>query len=488
MNALRRCLSVLAVLALTATVPATPSFAQGSTAEEKKLGEQQHPLALREFGGEYDDPELAAFIDRLGEKLVAVTPMAGEDFTFTVVDSDIVNAFAIPGGYVYVSRGLLTLAESEAEVAGVMGHEIGHVVAHHPMKRMGRQQWGGVGAALGQAAGALLGGYFGGETGAQLGAQVLGQASQAGAQLWVQGYSREQELEADQLGVQFLEAAGYDPRAMASFLTALQTSDRLQSELSGRQSEVPSWFRSHPRTADRVAQAAAAAADASPDARDVGRDAYLDAVDGMIFGDNPAQGIVRGNTFEHGPLGIAFDAPEGFTLKNSPEAVTGGDRSGRFMQFSSGRSRSSDPASFIRDEWASKGRVSNLDTLTVGGAPAAIAFAQAQVNGEATDVMLAAIRKGDSMYRFVFGNRQGLQRADVAQFEDSVRSFRSYSGGDDEARRIEVLDVRAGDTVESLSSRMEVEQLPEPWFEAINGFDRGRQLEPGQQVKLVVRR
>lgn len=486
-------LLLLPVFLLLAGLAGAPPAAaqQMTTPEEARLGAEQNPQVLAEFGGAYKDAKLQAFIDEIGRRLVAVTPMKGEKFAFQIVDSDVVNAFALPGGYVYVSRGLLALAESEAEVAGVLGHEIGHVVAHHPTKRLQQQQYAGLGGAAAQVLGGLLGGYFGGEAGAQIGSQLGGSAGQFGATYYVQGYSRDQEFEADQYGVRFLEAAGYEPRAMASFLQALAGYDTLQAKVSGSANTTPSWLMSHPRTPDRVARAAAAAAEQSPGSRDIDRPALLAATDGMIFGDDPSQGVVKGTRFVHPKLRFAFDAPDGFTLKNNPDAVVGRDRGGRLLQFDTATSRGDDPADYLEREWARNGSVDRVDSFSVNGLPAATGIAQVKINGQASDAMLAAIRGGGGqIYRFIFADARGLTRDDLGLFDDCLRTFRTLSAGEAAAIRpmtVKVVTVRPGDSRESLAGRMEVDKYPREWFDLINGFTRGRgDLEAGEQVKLIV--
>ena len=170
----------------------------------------QHPQVLLQFGGAYDDPELQAYVTRTGRQLVAVSELPKEEFTFTVLDSDVINAFALPGGYVYITRGLLALADDEAELAGVMAHEIGHVTARHSAQRYSR----GALAQGGVAIGTILAGVLGGGAAAQLAQQAGG----AGAQAYLAGYSRDQEFQADELGVRYLARGGYDPAAMSSFL------------------------------------------------------------------------------------------------------------------------------------------------------------------------------------------------------------------------------------------------------------------------------
>ena len=274
---------------------------------------------------------------------------ATEPFTFTLLDSDVVNAFALPGGYVYVTRGLVALANNEAELAGVLGHEVGHVTARHSAQRYDQAQLGQVGALAAQLGGMLLGGYLGGAQGAQLGGQYLGQAGSLGAQAWVQGYSREQEFEADQLGIRYLGAAGYDPAAMASFLATLQADDayrqRTQDGGDGR-GELPRRLvpqpSAHARARGPRGRGHQLPRCRVPEATD--RDALLDAIDGMIWGEDPAQGVVRGRSFQHPDLRIAFEAPPGFRLQNSPDPGCRRRRPGPADAVRHGRGRRRRPA------------------------------------------------------------------------------------------------------------------------------------------------
>jgi len=212
-------LLLLHTLAACATAPATGRsfFTAGMSQEdEAKLGAKQHKEIVKEFGGAYQDPALGRYVSSLGTLLARTSELPDLKFTFTVLDSPIVNAFALPGGYVYVTRGLLALAENEAEVAGVLSHEIGHVTARHAAERYGQ-------AMAAKLATAGLGILFGS------GPEV--QAANTLSALALSSWSRDQEFEADTLGVRYLTRGGFDPGAMASFLAKLQANSRLQAKL-----------------------------------------------------------------------------------------------------------------------------------------------------------------------------------------------------------------------------------------------------------------
>lgn len=461
--------------------------------DEKKLGREENPKAVAQFGGRYEDAALAAYVEKVGNRVKNASELAGEPFTFTLLDSDVVNAFALPGGYIYVTRGLLALTNNEAELAGVLGHEIGHVTARHTAQRYDQAQLGQWGATAAELAGVVLGGYLGGSQGAQLGGQAAGQIGSLGAQAYVQGYSREQEFQADQLGIRYLGAAGYEPGAMATFLATLQAEDAYEKRTAGGGEDSPlgDWFRSHPRTPERVARAVEATSAEDPGADETDRPALLAAIDGMLYGEDPAQGVIRGRSFQHPELRIGFEAPPGFKLQNSPRQVAGADGRGRYMVFDMAEGAGGDLLGYLQGGWITKQRLQDLQSLEIGGREAAVGFGQVTLGGRPAQAMFAVVRgEGSRVFRFVYADTGGFDRSDVAAFEQSLRSFRTLSAAEVAAlrpMRLRVVPVGAGDTVESFARRMQVPEGTDPraLFVLLNGLDRGRTLRPGDQVKIV---
>ncbi len=450
--------------------------------EEARIGREEHPKVLAEFGGAYENGRLQDYVARVGERVQRVSELADQRFTFTLLDSDMVNAFALPGGYVYVTRGLLALAEDEAELAGVLGHEVGHVTARHTAQRYDRA----VASQVGVLGATVLGAVLGGDLGAQIAQQVAGTAALA----YVQGFSREQEFEADQLGIRYLARAGYDPSAMATFLEALERESGLRRRLEGTRERVPDWLASHPRTKDRVRQAAAAAAGRDPGRRD--REAFLAAIDGMTFGDSPAQGLVQGTVFVHPVLDFRFEAPEGFTLRNTPRAVFGRGPGGRALVFDFGEAqRTSDPSGYLQNEWVARQRLQGLQRFTTAdGRAGALGFGRVVYRNEPAGALLAVIETGRprQFYRFVLLREGRLDAADARAFRATVESFRGLTAAERAAARplrIRIHTVAPGETVESLAQRMELPHGAE-WFAVLNP-QAARGLRPGDKVKLVVR-
>jgi predicted Zn-dependent protease len=453
--------------------------------EEARIGAQEHPRVLAQYGGAYQDPELQAYVEKIGERLAAASELPGLDFTFTLLDSDVVNAFALPGGYVYVTRGLVVLAENEAELAGVLGHEIGHVTGRHTAQRQTRATGASVLATLGTIGAAILGGQAAG----QLAQQVAG----AGVQAYVASYSRDQELEADQLGIRYLTRSGYEPRAMATFLEKLNDQAALDRRLAGVDTDpAGSWFATHPRTLDRVEQAIQEVGAEGLDGR-TARDEYLARIDGMIYGENPDQGVVRGREFVHPALGFAFTAPPGFRLVNTPSVVLG-QAPGQLMKFDMARvSPGRSMPDYVTGPWAQElkaGRVQNVQSFEVNGMPAASAGTVGAVNGQPVTVGLAAIRAGDDqVYRFLLLSAGQMSRDQARAYEASIRSFRRLSpeqAARFQPKRLRIVEVQPGESGEQLARRMAVDAAPLERFRILNELALRDGLRAGERVKLVV--
>ncbi len=480
--------ALLATSACT-TAPAGggPILAFGSVEDDVRLGREAHPQILQEYGGSIGDAAVERYVQGIGTDLKNVSELSDLDFTFTVLDSEIVNAFALPGGYVYVTRGLMALAEDEAELAGVIGHEIGHVTARHGAARQTTGTLLTTGLGL---LGAIGGAYLGGQAGADLGGQ-LGQTAGYGLTMT---YSRGQEYEADALGVRYLDRAGYDPTAMASFLEALQASAELQAKLAGgapTRSVVDSFFSSHPNAPDRVARA-------REDARNTGSgstrrddDALLDHLDGMVYGQSPAQGFVDGQRLAHPVLRFAFEYPAGYALINQPDAVVGRGEN-RLMIFDLEQAeRASSPRQYLEQQWASDASLRDVSTFrTASGLDAALGFAQVSLGGRPAQAGLVAIQGPDrTFYRFtvIAGQIGQTERNHLQSTADSFRRLSAAEAAELRPQRIRLVTVRSGDTIDTFARQMAVDQLPREQFLTLNGLDRGRELIPGERVKIIVR-
>jgi predicted Zn-dependent protease len=282
-------------------------------------GKKAHQQVLAEYGA-YADRRLQTYVDGVGQKLAKASHRSALPWTFTVLDSPEINAFALPGGYVYITRGLMAYLDSEAELAGVIGHEIGHVTARHGAQRATRQQDAGIGVLAATVLGAVLESQ--GVSGAT---SMAGQMSQGVAAGWLATYSREQELQADQLGAEYLARNRYSPTNMVDVIGVLKNQERFAADLARVEGRAPpagaNWLSSHPSNDQRLADIRKIAAGYQGDFSDDGRTRYLQAIDGMGFGEGRAQGVTRGRDFFHEELGIALTAPQGWRIQNTPEAI-----------------------------------------------------------------------------------------------------------------------------------------------------------------------
>lgn len=473
----------VAAIAIGAKAPKALPAAQPITASDRTTGAKAHPQILAEFGGVYESKQ-AAYVTKVGRRIALQSGLSNAegDFTISLLNSSVNNAFAVPGGYVYVTRQLLALMNSEAELASVLGHEVGHVAARHSKQREKRAQRGGLlGAGI-----SVLGAVLAGDTGARLGQQLGG----AVAQSYVLGFSRAQEYQADDLGVSYLAKTGYDPFSASSMLASLAAQTSLDTRAQGqREQSLPSWQRTHPDPASRVTRAADRAKTFLPAGKEQNRDAFLAAIDGMIYGDDPKQGIVDGQNFSHPDLRLSFNAPSGYAMSNGTQAVTMRGSGGQ-AQFS-GAAYNGDMNAYIAAIFKAVGGANNtinygnISRTNVNGIPAAIASATS--NGQSGPVVVTVFAyefAPNTAYHFLTFT-PGSSNPFGSMF-DSVRRLSTSEAAAIKPRRISVVTVKSKDTIASLSERMAYRDLQIERFLTLNALSPNATLAPGQKVKLVV--
>jgi predicted Zn-dependent protease len=460
---------------------------QSISAKDKAEGAKAHPQLLEEFGGAYPGPQ-SAYVSQVGKKIAMQSGLgnAQSDFTVTLLNSPVNNAFAIPGGYVYVTRQLTGLMNDEAELASVLGHEIGHVAARHSTKRQQAATRNTILGTLGQ----VLIGAVAGNSG--LG-QLLQQGIGTGSQLLTLKFSRTQEYEADDLGIRYLAKGGYDPTAAATMLASLNAQTTLEARIRGQDANaMPEWASTHPNGPDRVARAQSRAQQTGVKAGKGirNRDAFLAALDGVIYDDDPKQGVVDGRTFKHPELKIAFTVPQGFAIANGTHAVSITGTSGQ-AQFSGGAMPSGGLPAYIdavfRSLSSSQIPYGDVRSTTVNGMPAAYASARVTSSNRQVDITVFAYNPGGSGgYHFVTITPAG---GGLGPFSSMVGSFGRLSDAQAAAikpRRIDVVAVKAGDTINSLAGRMAYADYKLERFLTLNALASNSALRPGQKVKLVV--
>ncbi|MFM9852654.1 MAG: M48 family metalloprotease [Sphingomonadaceae bacterium] len=472
-----------AFLAVSAGAQAQLPTAQPITASDKAQGAKAHPELLAEFGGAYTGPQ-ADYVRRVGQKIATQSGLSNtqSDFTITLLNSSVNNAFAIPGGYVYVTRQLLGLMNDEAELASVMGHEVGHVAARHSQKRNQKSTIGSIGAVLATIAGAAVAG----DTGAKLGQQLGGTLAQA----YVLGYSRSQEYQADDLGVSYLARGGYDPIAASDMLSSLAAETTLEGQVKGTgTNKLPKWASTHPDPASRVSRAAQKAAVSGGTGKARNRDAFLAAINGMLYDDDPKQGVIEGQVFSHPDLKLSFTAPAGYSLSNGPDAVTISGSGGRALF--SGASYTGDLDGYLNAAFRSIGGntplpVGPISRTQINGIP--VAYASASANSQGAPIVV-------TVYAYEFSPRSAFHMATITPANEagnlsslfqSVRRMTDAEAAGIKPRILRVVTVKSGDTVQSLAQRMAYKDFQEARFQTLNALSPGATLTPGQKVKLIV--
>ncbi|MCP3732503.1 M48 family metalloprotease [Sphingomonas sp. MG17] len=471
----------LAALALACLVSACGSGSGEDTAgiseADRAYGEEAHPQLLAEFGGAYAGDE-AQYVRTVGERIARAAGLAGQ-CSFTLVNSDVVNAFAVPGCYIYVTRGLIAIVTSEAELASVLGHEVGHITGRHAQRQQRRSIWRTLGVIAVSA------------TGSERLARL---ATQAGA-LFGLRYSRTQEYEADDHGVRYLEGAGYDVFAASEMLAALGRHNRFMAQTGGRDDarRLPEWALSHPLTERRIERSREAASRSSlaDDQMPEHADRYLAVVDGLLYGDDPEQGFVIGRRFAHPTMRIGFEAPTGFSLTNSPQAIRLSGPNGVSGEFAggslSGRNVKQYADALIdRLVGDAPAKLRALTATRINGLDAVIATIEIAVQDGSVPLAIAAYDGGDGQaYHFIIVSPPA--NSEATEIEALFRSFRRLA--DDEAgqlrpRFVRTVSARAGDTPDGLARRM-VDPAPRALFDLLNGRDGYAPIRPGERVKIV---
>ena len=449
-------------------VPLPPAAPRTTGIDTPAARERKQLVAY--FGGETRVPATERFLDEVLVKLAAASDTPGQVYRVTVLNSPLVNAFALPSGDIFVTRGLLALANDASEVAAVMAHEIAHVTERHASRRAEREKNS---AVIAKAADVID------DPNRQKNFKNYAQFSLA-------AFSRQQEIDADAVGIRVIARAGYDPFAASRFLTSLGRAAELRQSLHPGADAKPDMNATHPSTPERIAKAVAAArAIAAPGIGETGRDRYLAAIDGLLYGDDPAQGFVRGRRFIHPKLGFAFTAPDGFVLENSAQAVLGVTTDGTEALRLDSLKLAPDTAleSFIATGWIDGLKTGPSEPLKVNGLTGVTASAKA----DAWSFRLAAVRIGSDVYRLTFAAKDLTPEAD-RRFRDSIDTFRRITpedARDVKPMRLALAAAGAGGSANALAERMAVPDHPLETFEVLNGLD-GPALDPALRYKIVV--
>jgi predicted Zn-dependent protease len=443
--------------------------------EEVAIGKQSD-AQIREEMGVYGDQDWQTYVNTVGQTMAKASHRANLPWTFTVVDASAINAFALPGGYIYVTRGILPFLRNEAELANILGHEIAHVTAQHGAQAYSKQVFAGVGLGVGQI---LL----------PPDKRVFAEAAGLGLGLLFLKHGREQELEADRLGVGYAAATGWNPSGMAGMLRTL---GRL-SEASGSSRGVPNFLSTHPLPADRV-EAIGAIADAARTSSStrVDADEFARRLDGLVFGDSREQGIIRGRDFLHPILRIALRFPENWNISNGATAVTaqaeGNNEAAMVLEVAQAEGRSA--AQVGRAQMAEAGFVErSADTTSINGLPAYVGVFDGGDDTQQYTVRAAFIEAVGRVYLLAgIATPTAFAGAD-ATFRSAIGSFRALSQSEADGiqpARIDFHTVRAGDTWESLARTLADGAVSASALAIMNGADPGSAPAAGTRVRVVV--
>ncbi|WP_294123828.1 M48 family metalloprotease [Sphingomonas sp.] len=445
---------------------------------------RQHAEVVDEFGGADSGPR-GAYVESVGRRIAAFsgTANAGQVYHFTTLNSAVENAFAVPGGYVYLTRQLMGIMNDESELAFVVGHETGHIAANHAQARKSAQRnsaiWGVLGAILGAAVGNNA---FGG---------LISQGASQMSKMRLLSFTREQEYQADVLGIRYMTAAGYDPNGSATMLSQITLSTALEARIQGKQSRAtPEWASTHPLSENRAAQASQIARQTGKAGSGLhNRDAFLAQIKGMTIDDDPAQGVIDGRIFTHPDLRLAFAVPTGFLMQNSSRKVSIQGSAGQ-AEFAGGQfnGRMEDYIYRVLQQ-LTEGRVQlalgPMQRTTINGIPATYVVGRAESSG--LDVGVFAYQwDPNTIYHFVTLTRAGQGLAPFASMVDSLRRISPAEAVAIRPRVIDVVTVARGDTIQSLANRMAYRDFRVDRFLALNGLTANSPLVLGQKVKLVV--
>jgi predicted Zn-dependent protease len=452
-----------------------------TAADEAELGRKMHPQVLQQYG-RYEDEALQAYVNEIGQRIAASSHRPDLQYTFTVLDSEEVNAFALPG-YVYITRGIMAYLNSEAELAAVLGHEVGHITARHSVRRQAGATATGVGATL---VGILTGS-----------GDLAGLANMAGTAL-VLGYGRDMELEADQVGAEYLNRLGYSPEAMIDVVRLLKNQELLELQLARQEGREPrvyhGVFSSHPDNDTRLKEVVAAAhqVPGAGQRRPDGRDAYLQRIVGLPVGPSREQGVVRGSRFYHATLGITLAFPTGWTVQNLPTKVVAfTPQKDAFLQLTAAPPP---PGAGPRDVLAGSLKgvpLSAAEPLTVNGLQGYTAVAR--------DIGLPWGNRGPARSAVVYFNGlayvfTGASRLNAAfaasdpLFMSSIKTFRRLRDNElqlAEPNRIKLVRARTDTRIEKLAASSPIEKYPAERLRLLNDLYPNKEPAPGQWLKVV---
>ncbi len=440
-------------------------------------GEDMYQTLL-ENGGLYEDPEWQAYVDEIGQRLVAVSPDAGKDYHFFVIDETSVNAFAMPDGYIFIHRGLIAYCRSEDELAGVIGHEIGHVVGQHAKRS---NLLGMMGTVAGIVGSVLTG------TGA------IADLSNSATTVLRSGYGRGFELESDEYGAEFLALAGYNPLAMIDVIHVLKDHSLFAKNVLNQQQAYHGLFTTHPKNDKRLHEAVEKSLHLFPEELKEPERDFWEMVDGMTYGSAPTTGLIKGSTYYNGGLRVVLAFPENWDVRNTPTEIRGQAPFGTDVRISVQRqnppSEEQTPAEYI-SETLKRDDVENGQYVEVNVYAGHTADIKLVDGSSAVAQKIAVVYKDGGVY--LFRGELGPNGGDEAAFEEAwlavLSGFRAMLAEDLKVandQRIAVIIAKPDDTFKSLAQKSSLSGYAEETLRVINGMHPNGEPRAGDYIKIV---
>lgn len=445
-----------------------------SESQEVAMGKQSDPDIIR-FFGLYEDKDLQKFIEEKGQQMAAISHRKNLKYEFKIVDSPVVNAFAVPGGYVYFTRGIMAHFNNEAEFAGVLGHEIGHITARHSAKQYSNAML----AQIGLVAGMALSPEF----------AQFADLAQNGIGLLFLKFGRDAESQSDKLGVEYSTKINYDAREMAGFF---QTLDRLQSQSGGE--EVPTFLSTHPDPADREATVAKLAGDwkrkTKATSLKINRDSYLKMIDGIVYGEDPKQGFVENNTFYHPVLKFQFTIPQGWSVQNTPEQVQMASSDGKAMMIltlAPGGSLDVAAETVLKNYQLTLVE-SQKDNVNGLPAIAMIADQAGEEQQQSLRTLIYVIEHGKNIYAMIGVSSRSTFNTYAPTFKASMEKFSVLNDPEKINRQPDRIRVRTVQQSGSLSEVLKSFKTPDKRLEEVailNSMNLSDKVEKGMLIKTI---
>ncbi|MBT8420454.1 MAG: M48 family metalloprotease [Gammaproteobacteria bacterium] len=460
-------------------VSGTSEFVLMSESDEIRVGRTSHRQIIRKYGV-YENPRLQAYVRKIGQRVVSKSHRPELVYRFTILDSEDVNAFALPGGYIYITRGMLAYLNSEAELAAVLGHEAGHVTARHSVRQYTAQQATSLGLTIG---GILVPGL--GTPGVSDLVNLLGGAL-------LRGYGREHELEADRLGAEYLAKSGYDPEAMIGVIRVLKNHELFEKQRAkeeDRESKVyHGLFSTHPDNDTRLKEVIASAnVFLQPNAsHKVGRNGFLTRLNGLVFGQGVQDGVVRGNGFYHRDLDFGLTFPAGWRVKNQPDKLTAQPRTNdALLQITvQDLNKRIPPREFLRQRLKLK-KLRNGKSVNAGRLPGYTGT----VTSGSRPARVTAIYYEDNAYIFVGSAKSERKLREYSpDFLATARSLHALTSAErplTKARRITITKVKTKTRYDELAKKAPLLNYPTEQLRLLNGHYPHGEPRPGDWIKLV---